>query len=124
MVYPPVTQFETRALALAAPVRVVVGEDSVLLRAGTARLLRDAGFDVVAEARDRDDLIRKVRAHRPDVAIMPPDPHTARALRAERPGLGLVVLSDDAREARELLADGSEGIGYLLRDRLADVDRL
>src|SRR5690349_2795840 len=111
MVYPPVTQFETRAPALPAPVRVVVAEDCLLQRAGTARLLEDAGFDVVAEARDRDDLVRKVRGHRPDVVVMPADADVARRLRAELPGLGVLVLSDDTRDASALLADGAEGVG-------------
>ena len=99
MVYPPVTQFETRALRLAElqPLRVVVGEDSAI-----ARLLADAGFDVVAEAGDGADLVR-----------IPPDVDAIRAVRAALPGTGLVVLADrcEARAARELLADGSEGIG-------------
>ena len=82
--------------------RIVLAEDSMLLRAGVARLLQDAGFEVVAEAGDLDDLLRKVRAHKPDVAIvdikMPPS-HTdeglraARIIRSERPGTGVLVLS-------------------------------
>jgi len=125
MVYPPVIQFETRALALAEPLRVVVFEDSVLLRAGTARLLEKAGFDVVAQACDRDDLVRKVRAHRPDVALLPPDPEVARRLLDALPRLGLLVLAgrDQAGQARDVLAGRTEGIGYLLKDRLGE-DRL
>src|SRR3954471_14742872 len=131
--YPPVTQFETRALRLAPgieePLRVVIGEDSVLLRAGTARLLEESGFEVVAQAGDRDDLLRKVRAHRPDVVLidirMPPDHddeglQAARIIREELPEVGVLVLSAHAEEhyARELLATGAEGVGYLLKDRL------
>jgi DNA-binding NarL/FixJ family response regulator len=136
--YPPVTQFETRALRLQPgveePLRVVIGEDSVLLRAGTARLLEESGFDVVAEAGDRDDLLRKARAHRPDVVVidvrMPPDHcdeglQVARALRAEFPRMGLLVLSAhiEERYARELLESGATGVGYLLKDRIAEVER-
>src|ERR1044072_1999175 len=96
--YPPVTQFETRALRLEpgieAPLRVVIAEDSVLLRACTVRLLEESGFEVVGQAGDRDDLLRKVRAHRPDVAVidvrMPPEHsdegvQAARVIRAEFP---------------------------------------
>jgi DNA-binding NarL/FixJ family response regulator len=136
--YPPVTQFETRALRLEPgteePLRVVVGEDSVLLRAGTVRLLEDFGFDVVAQAGDRDDLLRKVRAHRPDVAVidirMPPEHsdeglQAAKVIRAEFPHVGVLVLSAhlEERYARELLEDGSAGVGYLLKDRLAELER-
>jgi DNA-binding NarL/FixJ family response regulator len=136
--YPPVMQFETRALRLEPgveePLRVVIGEDSVLLRAGIARLLEEHGFDVVGQAGDRDDLLRKVRAHRPDVAVidvrMPPDHsdeglQAARIIRAELPHIGVLVLSAhlEERYARELLEDGSAGIGYMLKDRIAEVER-
>jgi DNA-binding NarL/FixJ family response regulator len=133
--YPPVTQFETRELRLAPePLRVVVGEDSVLLRAGTVRLLEESGFVVVGEAGDRDDLLRKVRAHRPDVAVidirMPPDHcdeglQAARIIRAELPRVGLLVLSAHLEEhyARELLEGGTAGVGYLLKDRVAEIER-
>jgi DNA-binding NarL/FixJ family response regulator len=115
-------------------VRVVIGEDAVLLRAGVARLLEDAGIEVVAEAGDADDLLRKVRAHKPDVAIvdirMPPGDadaglQAARALRGELPGLGVLVLSQYAEEhyIQQLLEDGAEGVGYLLKERVADVER-
>src|SRR5947209_3749472 len=114
--------------------RVVLAEDSLLLRAGVARLLRDEGFEVVGEAGDLDDLLRKVRAHKPDVAIvdikMPPT-HTDEGLRAaliirsELPGTGVLVLSQyvEKEYAAELLADSAEGIGYLLKDRVADLER-
>ncbi|HVL31205.1 MAG TPA: response regulator transcription factor [Solirubrobacteraceae bacterium] len=113
--------------------RVVIADDSVLLRAGIARLLEDAGFEVVAQASDAADLLRKVRAHRPAVAVtdirMPPT-HTDEGLRAaqqirqELPDVGVMVLSQyiDDGYAAELLQGGSaEGIGYLLKDRVADV---
>ena len=136
--YPPVMQFETRALRLEPgveePLRVVIGEDSVLLRAGIARLLQDHGFEVVGQAGDRDDLLRKVRAHRPDVVgidvRMPPDHsdeglQAARIIRAELPNTGVLVLSAhlEERYARELLGDGSAGIGYMLKDRIAEIER-
>jgi DNA-binding NarL/FixJ family response regulator len=115
-------------------VRVVLGEDSVLLREGVARLLEDAGMEVVGQAGDFDDLMRKVRAHKPDVAVvdirMPPT-HTDEGLRAshlireELPDTGVLVLSQYVEEgyAMDLLADSAEGVGYLLKDRVADVER-
>jgi DNA-binding NarL/FixJ family response regulator len=136
--YPPVMQFETRALRLEPgveePLRVVIGEDSVLLRAGLARLLEEHGFEVVGQAGDRDDLLRKARAHRPDVVVidvrMPPDHsdeglQAARIIRAELPNTGVLVLSAhlEERYARELLEDGSAGVGYLLKDRIAEIER-
>jgi DNA-binding NarL/FixJ family response regulator len=114
--------------------RVVLGEDSLLLRAGVARLLEDAGIEVVGQAGDLDDLLRKVRAHKPDVAIvdikMPPT-HTdeglraARIIRSELPGTGVLVLSQyvEKEYAAELLAESAEGVGYLLKDRVADLER-
>ena len=114
--------------------RVVIGEDSVLLRAGVARLLEDAGMEVVAQAADAEDLLRKVRAHKPDVAVvdirMPPGNaddglRAAREMRAELPDTGVLVLSQYAEEhyVTQLLSDGAEGVGYLLKERIADVDR-
>jgi DNA-binding NarL/FixJ family response regulator len=114
--------------------RVVIGEDSVLLRAGVARLLEDAGMEVVAQAADADDLLRKVRAHKPDVAVvdirMPPGNaddglRAAREVRSELPDVGVLVLSQYAEEhyVTQLLEDGAEGVGYLLKERIADVDR-
>jgi DNA-binding NarL/FixJ family response regulator len=114
--------------------RVVLAEDSLLLRAGVARLLEDAGMEVVGQAGDLDDLLRKVRAHKPDVAIvdikMPPT-HTdeglkaALIIRSELPRTAVLVLSQyvEKRYAAELLGDNAEGVGYLLKDRVADVDR-
>jgi DNA-binding NarL/FixJ family response regulator len=116
-------------------VRVVVADDSALLRAGIVRLLEDAGIEVAGEAGDAEDLLRKVRAHRPDVAIvdvrMPPT-HTdeglraAREIRAEMPEVSVLVLSQyvEVTYARELLAESAEGLGYLLKDRVADVEAL
>ena len=113
--------------------RVVVAEDSVLLREGIVRLLEEAGMEVVGQAGDAEDLLRKVRAHKPDVAVtdvrMPPT-HTDEGLRAaheirsELPDVGVVVLSQYIEEsyAMELLADNAEGVGYLLKDRVADID--
>ena len=113
--------------------RVVVAEDSVLLREGIARLLGDHGFDVVGQAGDADDLVRKVGAHKPDVAVvdirMPPT-HTDEGLRAalrirdEQPQTGVLVLSAYVEEAYalELVAESASGLGYLLKDRVADVD--
>jgi serine/threonine-protein kinase len=111
--------------------RVVVAEDSVLLRAGVVHLLEGAGFDVVAEAGDADSLLAAVREHRPDVAItdirMPPTQtdeglRAARTIRAEQPETGVVVLSQYAEEsyATQLLGESAEGVGYLLKDRVGD----
>jgi DNA-binding NarL/FixJ family response regulator len=116
-------------------VRLVVADDSVLLREGVVRLLEEAGFEVVGQAGDAEELLRKVRAHKPDAAIvdvrMPPT-HTdegiraAQEIRAELPDVGVLVLSQYVEEAyaRELLADDAAGIGYLLKDRVADVEAL
>jgi DNA-binding NarL/FixJ family response regulator len=113
--------------------RVVLADDSVLLREGVARLLEEAGFEVVGQAGDAEDLLRKVRAHKPDVAVvdvrMPPT-HTdeglraAAAIREAHPGTGVVVLSAyiDEGPALELISDGAEGLGYLLKDRVADIE--
>jgi DNA-binding NarL/FixJ family response regulator len=115
-------------------VRIVVAEDSVLLREGIARILADAGHEVVGQAGDGEDLLRKVRAHKPDLALidvrMPPT-HTdeglaaARQIRAELPVVGLLVLSQYVEEdyAMDLLTESAEGVGYLLKDRVADLDR-
>jgi DNA-binding NarL/FixJ family response regulator len=133
--WPPPPRFETRGLRLAAPRRRVGGgEGGVLLRAGTVRLLEESGFEVVGQAGDRDDLVRKVRAHRPDVAVidirMPPDHRdeglqAARIIRAELPDVGVLVVSAhlEERYARELLEGGAAGVGYLLKDRIAEVER-
>ncbi len=113
-------------------VRVVIADDSVLLREGTARLLEDAGLDVVGQAVDGDDLMLKVRSYSPDVAIvdirMPPT-HTDEGLRAAKtireryPETGVLLLSQyvETDYAKELLSENAEGIGYLLKDRVADI---
>jgi DNA-binding NarL/FixJ family response regulator len=113
-------------------VRVVIADDSVLLREGIARLLEESGLDVVAQAGDGEDLLRKVGAHKPDIAVvdvrMPPT-HTdeglraARRIRAEHPGTAVLVLSQYVEEAYalELLSESSESTGYLLKDRVADI---
>jgi DNA-binding NarL/FixJ family response regulator len=114
--------------------RVVIGEDSVLLREGIVRLLEEAGIEVAGQAGDAEDLLRKVRAHRPDVAIvdirMPPTNVdeglvAARTIREELPGIGVLVLSQYVEEsyAISLLSAGTEGVGYLLKDRVGEVDR-
>jgi len=113
-------------------VRVVIAEDSVLLREGVVRLLEDAGFDVVAQTGSADDLMLKVRSYSPDVVIvdirMPPT-HTDEGLRAAReirekhPDTGVVVLSQyvEPEYALDLLSESAEGVGYLLKDRISDV---
>jgi DNA-binding NarL/FixJ family response regulator len=114
-------------------VRVLIAEDQVLLRRGIARLLQDAGIEVVAEAGDAEDALRKARAHRPDVAIvdvqMPPDNtddglRAAIAMRSELPGMGVLVLSQHLEEAYalDLVGEDASGVGYLLKQRVTDVD--
>ena len=112
--------------------RLVIAEDSVLLREGLARLLDDAGFDVVAQTGSAQDLMLKVRSYSPDVVIvdirMPPT-HTDEGLRAAQelrethPDVGVLVLSQyvEPGYAMELLAESAEGVGYLLKDRVSDV---
>ena len=113
--------------------RVVLAEDSVLLREGVARILDEAGFEVVGQAGNADELMLKVRSYTPDVAIvdirMPPT-HTDEGLRAaqeireKHPTCGVLVLSQyvEATYAMELLAESAEGVGYLLKDRVSDID--
>jgi DNA-binding NarL/FixJ family response regulator len=114
--------------------RVAIADDSLLLRQGIARLLLEAGFDVVAQASTADALLAAVREHRPDVAIvdirMPPT-HTdeglraAEAIRAEHQGrVGVLVLSQyvEPAFAMRLVTDGAGGVGYLLKDRVEDID--
>jgi DNA-binding NarL/FixJ family response regulator len=115
--------------------RVVVADDAVILREGLARLLEEAGFEVVGLAADADELCALVAELQPDVAIvdirMPPT-HTdeglqaAKLIRARWPQIGILVLSQhvQARYAVELLAGGTEGVGYLLKDRVSDLDEL
>jgi len=115
-------------------VRVIVADDSVLLREGIVRLLKEAGFEVVAQAGDAAELVRKVSAHKPDVAIvdirMPPTEtddglRAAIEIRRTQPETGVVVLSQYLEEgyALDLVADSAAGTGYLLKDRVGDVER-
>ena len=115
--------------------RIVIADDTVLLREGAARLLEDAGHEVVAQAGDADDLLRKVRAHEPDVAVidvrMPPDNsddglRAALTIRSELPEVGILLLSQyvEDRYFNELVSGGAEGVGYLLKDRVTEVERL
>ena len=119
--------------AVPEQLRVVIGEDDVLLREGIARLLVDAGLDVVAQAGDAEDLLRKGLAHRPDVAIvdiqMPPHHQddglrAALELRRRHSDTGILILSQFYEEdyAIELIGDRPEGVGYLLKERVGDVD--
>jgi DNA-binding NarL/FixJ family response regulator len=113
-------------------VRVVLADDTVLLREGIARLLADSGFEVVAQAGNGEELMLKVRSYTPDVVIvdirMPPT-HTDEGLRAAQeirekyPDIGVLVLSQyvESGYAMELLAESAEGVGYLLKDRVSDV---
>ncbi len=112
--------------------RVVVAEDSVLLREGIARLLEDAGFEVVGQAGTADELMLKVRSYTPDVAIvdirMPPTQtdeglRAAKEIRERHPQTAVLVLSQyvEPAYALELLSESAEGVGYLLKDRVADV---
>ena len=115
--------------------RVVVADDAVILREGLARLLVEAGFDVVGQAGDAGELLEQIEATSPDVAIvdirMPPT-HTdeglqaAAEIRAGHPSVGILVLSQYVRPsyALELLSHGTEGVGYLLKDRVSDLDEL
>ena len=114
------------------PLRVLVAEDQALLRAGLIGILQNDGIDVVAQAADAEDLMRKARAHKPDVVVtdvqMPPD-HTDDGLRAavqirkELPDTAVLVLSQYLEEsyALALVGDDAAGVGYLLKDRVGDV---
>jgi DNA-binding NarL/FixJ family response regulator len=113
--------------------RVVVGEDEVLLREGIARLLMEASFDVVAQAGDAEDLLRKGLAHRPDLVVadinMPPGHgddglRAALEIRRQRPETGVLILSQyfEERYALDLIAEGADGVGYLLKERVGQVE--
>jgi DNA-binding NarL/FixJ family response regulator len=114
-------------------VRVAIAEDSVLLRDGLARLLEDSGFDVVAQCGTADDLLLKVRSFPPDVAIvdirLPPTHNdeglrAALEIRASHPSVGILVLSQyiELGLALKLVSESADGVGYLLKDRVTDVD--
>jgi DNA-binding NarL/FixJ family response regulator len=113
--------------------RVVIGEDQALLREGIVRLLEEAGFDVVGQAGDAVDLRRKVGAHKPDVAVvdiqMPPERtddglRAAIHIRSAHPSTRVLVLSQyiEERYAIDLIGESAEGVGYLLKDRVGDLD--
>ena len=114
-------------------IRAVIADDSILLREGLARLLEEAGIEVVGQAQDADELLLKVRSYHPDVAIvdirMPPTQtdegiRAAREIRAKHPETGVLVLSQHVAHtyAVELLSESAEGLGYLLKDRVSDVE--
>ena len=115
--------------------RVVIADDSLLVRAGIAALVRRAGCEVVAEAASGEELLRAVDEHRPDVAVvdvrMPPTQtdegiRAAREIRVRHPGVGIVILSQEveAGVAMRLLAESPAGLGYLLKDRVSELDDL
>jgi DNA-binding NarL/FixJ family response regulator len=116
----------------ASRLKVVVAEDSVLLREGVVRILDDAGFEIVGQCGTARDLMLKVRSYEPDLAIidirMPPTQsdeglRAAQEIREGHPGTAILVLSQyvESGYALELLADSAEGVGYLLKDRVSDV---
>jgi DNA-binding NarL/FixJ family response regulator len=118
-----------------APLRLVVGEDQVLFREGLVHVLGASGFDVVAEAGDAGDLVRKARAHAPDVVVvdvrMPPNLgndglRAAREIRTAKPEIGILILSQflEDRYLIDLLEEKPEGVGYLLKERVAEVEVL
>jgi DNA-binding NarL/FixJ family response regulator len=118
---------------MSGPLRVVVGEDDVLLREGIVRLLSEFGFDVVAQAGNAEDLLRKGLAHRASVVIadvnMPPGHgddglRAAIEIRRQRPETGVLVLSQYYEEqyATDLIGEHAEGVGYLLKERVGDVE--
>lgn len=113
-------------------VRVLIGEDQPIVREGIVRVLQDGGFDVVGTAADARDLVRMADAYSPDVVVtdiqMPPDHsddglRAALAIRAARPKVGLLVLSQFLEDTYvfDLVADGAQGIGYLLKEKVGDL---
>jgi DNA-binding NarL/FixJ family response regulator/class 3 adenylate cyclase len=127
--FPPLRHVRPHSRGLTA----VIADDSTLLREGLARLLEESEIEVVGQARNADELLLKVRSYHPDVAIvdirMPPTQsdegiRAAREIRARYPGTGVLVLSQHVAHtyAVELLADSAQGMGYLLKDRVADVE--
>jgi DNA-binding NarL/FixJ family response regulator len=114
-------------------VRVVIAEDSLLLREGLAKLLQEAGHEVVGQAGNAEELLLKVRSYKPDVAIvdvrMPPTQtdegvQAAEVIRSEHPEVGVLLLSQvvEARRAVRLFSERPEGFGYLLKDRVLEID--
>jgi DNA-binding NarL/FixJ family response regulator len=119
-------------VAQPAPIRVLVGEDQPLVREGIVHVLADSGFDVVGTAGDARELVRKARSGRPDVVVtdiqMPPDHaddglRAALEIRSALPGVGVLVLSQflEDRYAFDLVADGAQGVGYLLKEKVGDL---
>lgn len=119
----------------ALPVRVVVGDDEPLTRKGIVSVLEEAGFEVVGEAAEANDLIRKAKAHKPDVVVtdiqMPPGNaddglRAAEQIRAAHPDIGVLILSQylEAHYALKLVGDRAQGVGYLLKQRISDVSLL
>jgi len=113
--------------------RVVIAEDDVLFREGIARLLAEAGFEVVGQAGDAEEFLRKALAHRPDVVVvdieMPPGRgadglRAAQELRSRHPAIGVLLLSGHYEDgyAMDLIGENAEGVGYLLKDRVGDVE--
>jgi DNA-binding NarL/FixJ family response regulator len=119
-------------VAQPARIRVLVGEDQPIVREGIVHVLTDSGFEVVGTAGDARELVRKAHIDRPDVVVtdiqMPPD-HTddglraALEIRAAEPGVGVLVLSQflEDRYAFDLVADGAQGVGYLLKEKVGDL---
>ncbi len=116
----------------ARQIRVIVGEDQAFVREGIVHVLQDGGFEVAGTAGDARDLVRMASTHHPDVVVadiqMPPDHaddglRAALAIRAARPGVGVLVLSQflEDRYAFDLVADGAEGIGYMLKEKVGDL---
>jgi DNA-binding NarL/FixJ family response regulator/class 3 adenylate cyclase len=127
--FPPLRNVRVHERAL----RAIVADDSALLREGLVRLLEEAEIEVIGQARNADELLLKVRSYHPDVAIvdirMPPTQtdegiRAAREIRAKHPETGVLVLSQHVAHTyvSELLSESAEGLGYLLKDRVADVD--
>ena len=113
--------------------RVVIADDNLLVRAGIAALLREAGFEVAGEASDGEELLREVEEHRPDAAVvdirMPPTQtdeglRAAQAIRERHPGMGILILSEhvEAGVAARALAASPERLGYLLKRRVTDIE--
>ena len=122
-------------LAVDLPLRIVVGEDQALVREGVVRMIENAGLTVTGVAADAADLVRMTRTQRPDVMItdirMPPDLtddglRAAMEIRATEPGIGVIVLSQylEDRFVLELVGDRAEGVGYLLKEKVANPEVL
>lgn len=119
-------------MAEPARIRVLIGEDQAIVREGIVRVLEKGGFEVVATAADARDLVGKARVYHPDVVVtdiqMPPDRtddglRAALEIRAAEPGTGVLVLSQflEDRYAFDLVAEGAEGVGYLLKEKIGDL---